>query len=189
MIKGNDPQKGVDLSWAREYCRGAGQDKRLYEPYNQRALQDAKEISAFLSVAEFGVPRARRGAVRVLQEAGNRQRSGAGAAAYTEKEGRQTNAAFKRGAIVVEGGGVKKLKSCPFCGGADARIERIKMDVPNPFRVRCNVCGASSGWTCGREEAAELWSKRSKRSKRRGGGSGLRRRLCFENGRYTREGD
>jgi hypothetical protein len=70
MIKGNDPQKGVDLSGVREYCRRASREKRLYEPHNQRALQDAKEISAFLSIAEFGNPRARRGAIRVLQEVG-----------------------------------------------------------------------------------------------------------------------
>jgi hypothetical protein len=70
QVKGNDPQKGVDLSGVREYCRRASQDKRLYEPYNQRALQDTMEISAFLSIAEFGNPRARRGAIRVLQEAG-----------------------------------------------------------------------------------------------------------------------
>ncbi|MDR1073012.1 MAG: hypothetical protein LBL45_04975, partial [Treponema sp.] len=70
VIKGNDPQKGVDLSGVREYCRRASQCKRLYEPHNKWSLQDAKEISAFLSVAEFGNPQARRMAIRVLQEAG-----------------------------------------------------------------------------------------------------------------------
>jgi uncharacterized phage-like protein YoqJ len=70
QVKGNDPQKGVDLSGVRAYCRRANQEKRLYEPHNQRALQDVKEISAFLSIAEFGNPQARRGAIRVLQEAG-----------------------------------------------------------------------------------------------------------------------
>jgi hypothetical protein len=72
---------------------------------------------------------------------------------------------------------------CPFCGGKGAYIERLKMDLPNPYRVRCGDCGGCSGWASGRREAAALWSKRA-------GGSGRRwRRLCFENGRYAHEGD
>jgi hypothetical protein len=77
-----------------------------------------------------------------------------------------------------------KLRVCPFCGGGGggAYIERLKMDLPNPYRVRCGDCGGASGWASGGREAAALWSKRI-------GGSGWRRRLCFENGRYAHEGD
>ncbi|MDR0556701.1 MAG: Lar family restriction alleviation protein [Treponema sp.] len=40
---------------------------------------------------------------------------------------------------------MKKLKSCPFCGGADARIERIKMDAPASYGKRGRDEGNGGG--------------------------------------------
>jgi Lar family restriction alleviation protein len=73
-----------------------------------------------------------------------------------------------------------KLKGCPFCGEKGS-VERLRLDVPSPYRVRCDDCGRASGWASGKKEAVEMWSKRR-------GGSRWRR-LCFEKGRYTYEGD
>jgi hypothetical protein len=42
------------------------------------------------------------------------------------------------------------MKGCPFCGGKGS-VERLRLEVPNPYRVRCDDCRGASGWRLGRE--------------------------------------
>jgi hypothetical protein len=76
------------------------------------------------------------------------------------------------------------LAPCPLCGGK-AAAERMKLNVPNPHRVRCGSCGASSGWFSSKKEAAARWTARVSAP----AAPADARRLCYENGRYAREGD
>lgn len=51
---------------------------------------------------------------------------------------------------------MEKLKPCPFCGGKNIRIWKIRA----PF-VSCDDCRASTGGALTKKEAVELWNRRA----------------------------
>jgi Lar family restriction alleviation protein len=73
------------------------------------------------------------------------------------------------------------LTPCPFCGSGKVHLEWLNLDLPHGLRVRCDTCGATSGWAFDGQEAVEKWTRRYAAPER---GS-----VSFRNGRYTHEGD
>lgn len=53
------------------------------------------------------------------------------------------------------------LYPCPFCGQQDARVEHMEGTILHPaYRVYCDNCGASNGWT-DKGDHAEKWNTRA----------------------------
>lgn len=54
-----------------------------------------------------------------------------------------------------------ELKSCPFCGGkAKLHTWREEKRRENPSKIKCTVCGASTGVKKRITKAADAWNGR-----------------------------
>jgi len=76
------------------------------------------------------------------------------------------------------------IAKCPFCGCANVYAFKIKLDVPKTYHVVCHGCGASGAWGIDEQEAENNWNERYDPRL-----TIPDRRLCFEQGNYTHEGD
>ena len=60
----------------------------------------------------------------------------------------------------------EKLKPCPFCGGeamvANATREYLSGKTEERFAINCISCGANGGDKKTKEEAIEIWNRRTK---------------------------
>ena len=63
---------------------------------------------------------------------------------------------------------------CPFCGKQIAFIDTLNYasGKPSKYRVQCQECFAATRWCDTREQAWELWNRRTEPPKRSRGRSG-----------------